>query len=118
MAPFITVSDDETRFAIPSGAIALLERMRDPSKMSQDENSESRVVLMDVDVINLSTRCPILAGTCREWVRPIGRRASRYTALQLIETTVKNANVKLVALSMKVNLATHRIWLGIRIESA
>ncbi len=92
--------------------------MRDPSKMSQDENSGNRVALMDVDVINLSTRCPILSGTCRECFRPIGRRASRYTTLQLLKMTVQSANVKLVALSVRMNLASHRIWLGIRIASS
>ena len=99
-------SADETRFAIPRGAMSLLERIREPIKMSQEENRENRLALMDADVMNLLTRRPILGGTCRECLRPIGRRASRYTALQLLAMTVQSTNVKPVALSMKMNPAT------------
>jgi hypothetical protein len=118
MALLIMASADETRFAIPRGAMSLLERIREPIRISQEENRENRLALMDADVMNLSTRRPILGGTSREGVPPKGRRVSRYTALQLLEMTVQSTNVRPVALSMKMNPATHRIWTGIRIASS
>jgi hypothetical protein len=118
MALLIMASADETRFAIPSGAISLLERIREPTRMSQAENRENKLALIDADVMNFLTSRPILGGICRAGVRSIGRQASRYPALHALAMTVQSTSVKLVALSMKMNPATHRIWAGIRIASS